>query len=172
MSLAEQFAPRPRQERELLIQLMTDNETADIVLEQIRPEDFTNSIYRQIAKIVQNQRNNGGSTSVAHIVDCLTDDGLARIISSLSLETGISNPDQVELPVQDYINAFHQRRIDRQIEELNRQMRNASADDQIKLMQAHKQLTLDRKTIKEGSSFSQPEVKMIGEAADPILNDE
>ncbi|MBE81883.1 MAG: DNA primase [Gemmatimonadetes bacterium] len=172
VSLAEQFDPRPRQERELLIQLMTDNETADIVLEQIRPEDFTNSIYRQIAKIVQNQRNNGWSTSVAHIVDCLTDDGLARIISSLSLETGISNPDQVELPVQDYINAFHQRRIDRQIEELNRQMRNASADDQIKLMQAHKQLTLDRKAIKEGSSFSQPEVKMIGEAAEPILNDE
>ena len=168
----ERFDPRPRAERELLIQMMSDDFLADTVLAEIKPEDFTNSIYRQIATIVQNQRNNGWSTSVAHIVDCLTDDGLARIISSLSLETGISNPDQVELPVQDYINAFHQRRIDRQIEELNRQMRNASADDQIKLMQAHKQLTLDRKAIKEGSSFSQPEVKMIGEAAEPILNDE
>ena len=81
VSAADQFDPRPRHERELLIQMMSDDNTADEVLAQIQPEDFTNSVYRQIAQIVANQRNNGWGGSVAHIVDCLTDDGLARIVS-------------------------------------------------------------------------------------------
>lgn len=167
----EQFDPRPRQERELLIQMMSDNETADIVLTQIQPEDFNNSVYRQLAQIVANQRKNGWGSSVAHIVDCLTDEGLARIVSSLSLETGISNPDQLEMPIQDYITAFHLRRVDRQIEELNLKMRNASPEEQIGLMKAHKQLTLERKAIKESGSFtSETAVTTIAEAAAPLVD--
>ena len=167
----EQFDPRPRQERELLIQMMSDNETADIVLSQIQPEDFSNSVYRQVAQIVANQRKNGWGSSVAHIVDCLTDEGLARIVSSLSLETGISNPDQVEMPVEDYITAFHLRRIDRQIADLNHQMRSAPAEEQIALMQTHKQLTIDRKAIKEGASYSgNSELTSIGDAAGQIVD--
>ncbi len=173
VNVTEQFDPRPRQERELLIQMMSDNETADLALTQIQPEDFTNSIYRQIAQIVASQRNNGWGSSVAHIVDCLTDEGLARIVSSLSLETGISNPDQVEIPVEDYINAFHLRRVDRQIEELTLQMRNAPPDQQATLMQIHKQLTLDRKAIKEGGAYiGDTAVTSIGEAASQIVDRE
>jgi DNA primase len=173
VDIAEQFDPRPRQERELLIQMMSDNETADIVLTQINPEDFDNSVYRQIAQIVANQRKNGWGSSVAHIVDCLTDEGLARIISSLSLEVGISNPDQVELPIQDYITKFHLRRVDRQIEELNLQMRNSPPEEQLTLMQTHKQLTIDRKEIKAAGSFtSETAVTSIADAAEPIIDPE
>jgi len=169
VSVSEQFDPRPRQERELLIQMMSDDTTADDVLAQIQAEDFTNSIYRQIVQIIADQRSNGWGGSVAHIVDCLTDDGLARIISSLSLETGISNPDQVELPVQDYINDFHLRKIDRQIEELNIHMRNASPEEQTSLMQGHKKLTLDRKAIKAGQSFGTAPITALAEAATQII---
>ena len=169
ITAVEQFDPRPRQERELLIQMMSDDGTADEVLKQIQPDDFSNSIYRQIVQIVAEQRNKGWGGSVAHIVDCLTNDGLARIVSSLSLETGISNPDQIETPVQDYINTFHLRRIDRKIEELNLRMRNAQPEEVSALMQTHKQLTLDRKLTKESGSLTSPPVTALAGAAAEII---
>lgn len=172
VSIAEQFDPRPRQERELLIQMMSDDETADIVLGQIQPEDFTNSVYRHLVQIIANQRKNGWGSSVAHIVDCLTDEGLARIVSSLSLETGIHNPDQVEMPVQDYITAFHLRKVDRQIEALNIRMRSAPPDEQIALMQEHKQLTLDRKTLKEGGVYAGAPATPLAQAAAEVIDRE
>ena len=172
VSAADQFDPRPRQERERLIQMMSDNNTADEVLARIEPEDFTNSVYRQIVRIIANQRNNGWSGSVAHIVDCLTDDGLARIVSSLSLETGISNPDQVELPVQDYISDIHLRKMDRQIEELNIRMRNASPEEQTRLNEEHRKLTLNRRAIKEGGSLTGHPVTSFADAAGQIIERE
>jgi DNA primase len=172
VSVSEIFDPRPRQERELLIQMMSDDATADRVLQQISAEDFTNSVYRQIVKIIADQRNNGWGGSVAHVVDCLTDDGLARIISSLSLETGIANPDQAELPVQDYITDFHLRKIDRQIEELNFRMRKAPPEEQAALMVSHKQLTLDRKALKAGGSFTTAPLTSLADAAGQVIKDQ
>ncbi len=172
VSAADKFDPGQWKERELLIQMMSDVTIADLVLKQIQPEDFENSVYRQFAQIIATQRNNGWGSSVAHIVDCLTDDGLARIVSSLSLETGITNPDQVELPVQDYINDIHLRKMDRQIDELNVRMRNASVEELTELMQIHKQMTLDRRMIKESGSFPSAPLTTIADAATQIVGRE
>ena len=157
-------------ERELLMHMMSDVSVADIALEQVRPDDFENSLYRQIAHIVREQRQNGWGCSVAHILDYLTDDNLAKVVSSMSLATGMNNPDQVEPPLQDYINDIHHRRLDREIAELNTRMKDASGDDLAGLLKAHKDLTLERKTIREGGVLRRDgDVTVISDAIDDVL---
>lgn len=146
----ERFDPRPRAERELLIQMMSDDAVADAVLDQIEGDSFTNSVYRYIAKLIAYQRSLGLGVSVAHMVDCCEHPIVSQIISSMSLESGISNPEVIEAPIQDYINTFRMRDLNHRIDELERQMKEATGDDLRALMEQHRGLTLERRQMTEG----------------------
>lgn len=145
----ERFDPRPRAERELLIQMMSDDFVADTILSEIKPDDFTNGVYRYLAKLIVYQRSSGLSASVAHMVDCCNHPIVAQIISSMSLETGISNPEVIEAPIEDYIYAFRLRDLERRIDDLAHQMKTVEGDQGRSLMEQHRELTLERKQMQE-----------------------
>jgi DNA primase len=143
------FDPRPRAERELLIQMMSDDSTADAVLAAIRPEEFTNGAYRRIAGAIARRRGDGQSVSVAHLVDDAGHPALSRIISSLSMEVGIVNPELAELPIEDYISAFRIRALDREVARVEQELQGASGDGRRALLEAHRDLSQRRKDLKE-----------------------
>lgn len=143
----DRFDPRPRAERELLIQMMSDDFMTDTILNEIKPEDFTNSVYRYLAKLIAYQRSSGLSASVAHMVDCCNHPIVAQIISSMSLETGITNPEQLESPIEDYIHTFRLRDLERRIDDLEHRIKMAEGDALRPLMEQHRELTLERKQM-------------------------
>ncbi|MDE2797984.1 MAG: DNA primase, partial [Gemmatimonadota bacterium] len=101
----ESYDTRPRSERELLTFLMQHPETADSVFSQISPDNFTNSAYRQIATLIARNRQQKQPIEIAHLINQCNDDRLSRILTHLSLEIGIENPN-IDVPIQDYIHKF------------------------------------------------------------------
>ncbi|MBK36115.1 MAG: DNA primase [Gemmatimonadetes bacterium] len=140
----ERFDPRPRAERELLIQMMSDDFLSDTVLAEIKPEDFTNSVYRYLAKLIAYQRSSGLSASVAHMVDSCNHPIVAQIISSMSLETGISNPDQLEAPIDHYVLRFTLNRLNTKIAKLQDIPRDLPDEEQIRLARLCNEAALER----------------------------
>lgn len=150
---APAFDPRPRLERELLIRIMADDDTADAVLKQIRVEDFSNGVYRRIAALIAQRRQKKQGAAVALLINQCEDPDLAQVLSALSLETGIADPDRPQPPLQDYINAFALKNLDARINALEAQLRSAGDGPDLKaLMEKHRELTEGRKALIEKAS--------------------
>ncbi len=151
---APTFDPRPRLERELLIRIMADDDTADAVLKQIRVEDFSNGVYRRIAALIAQRRKKKQGAAVALLINQCEHPDLAQVLSALSLETGIVDPDRPQPPLQDYINAFALKNLDARINALEAELRSAGDGPDLKaLMEKHRELTEGRKAlIEKGSS--------------------
>ncbi len=146
---APEFDARPRYERELLTLMMQHPETADAVFREISPDNFTNSAYRQIATMIARNRHAKQSAEAAHLIDQCADDRLSRILTDLSLEIGIANPD-IQIPVGDYIHMFQRKNLDRELEQLKSQLRQPlSSDDLRATLEKHRQLTARRKAMVE-----------------------
>ena len=142
----EPFDARPRYERELLTLMMQHPETADEVFREISPGDFANSAYRQIAQMIAHNRNKKQSAEAAHLIDQCADDRLGRILTELSLEIGIANPDVI--PIGDYIHAFQRKNLDRELDQIKNQLRQPlSPDDLSATLEKHRQLTARRKAL-------------------------
>ena len=140
----EPYEIRPRPERELLTFLMQHPETADTVLQQISPDNFTNSAYRQIATMIARNRVQKQSIEIAHLIDQCNDDRLIRILTDLSLETGIENPN-IDVPIQDYIHKFQLKNLESEIELIEKQLRQPlSPDDLRATLEKHRHLTAER----------------------------
>ncbi|MDP6779953.1 MAG: DNA primase, partial [Candidatus Latescibacteria bacterium] len=144
---AEVFDPRPRWERELLLRMMAEEDIADVLLVQIRPEDFSNTAYRRIAGLIAKRRHEGQSAAVDRLIDGCEDAGLAQILSTLSMEVGISDPDTPQPPLQAYIDTFRIKSLDAQIETLEAELKAASGEDVRELMERHRVLTEQRKEL-------------------------
>ena len=145
----EPYDTRPRSERELLTFLMQHSETADTVLQQISPDNFTNSAYRQIAAMIAHNRQQKQSIETAHLIDQCNDDRLSRILTDLSLDTDIANPN-INIPIRDYIHKFQLKNLESEIELLEKQLRQPlSSDDLRATMEKHRHLTTQRKAMVE-----------------------
>ena len=145
----ESYDTRPRSERELLTYLMQHPETADSVFNQISPDNFTNSAYRQIAALIARNRQQKQSIEAAHLIDQCNDSRLCRILTDLSLEIGIENPN-IDVPIQDYIHKFQLKSLESEIERLEKQLRQPlSSDDLRATLEKHRHLTAQRKAIVE-----------------------
>ena len=145
----ESYDTRPRSERELLTFLMQHPETADTVLQQISPDNFTNSAYRQIATMIAQNRQQKQSIEAAHLIDQCNDDRLSRILTDLSLDTDIANPN-INIPIQDYIHKFQLKNLESEIELLEKQLRQPlSSDDLRATLEKHRHLTAQRKAMAE-----------------------
>ena len=145
----ESYDTRPRSERELLTFLMQHPETADTVLQQISPDNFTNSAYRQIATMIAQNRQQKQSIETAHLIDQCNDDRLSRILTDLSLDTDIANPN-INIPIQDYIHKFQLKNLESEIELLEKQLRQPlSSDDLRATLEKHRHLTAQRKAMAE-----------------------
>ena len=145
----ESYDTRPRSERELLTYLMQHPETADTVLQQISPDNFTNSAYRQIATMIARNRQQKQSIEAAHLIDQCNDDRLSRILTDLSLDTDIANPN-INIPIRDYIHKFQLKNLESEIELLEKQLRQPlSSDDLRATMEKHRLLTAQRKAMVE-----------------------
>ncbi|MCY3684095.1 MAG: DNA primase [Gemmatimonadetes bacterium] len=145
----ETYDTRPRSERELLTYLMQHPETADSVFNQISPDNFTNSAYRQIAALIARNRQQKQSIEAAHLIDQCNDARLCRILTDLSLEIGIENPN-IDVPIQDYIHKFQLKSLESEIERLEKQLRQPlSSDDLRATLEKHRHLTAQRKAIAE-----------------------
>ncbi len=145
----EPYDTRPRSERELLTFLMQHPETADTVLQQISPDNFTNSAYRQIAAMIAHNRQQKQSIEAAHLIDQCNDDRLSRILTDLSLDTDIANPN-INIPIRDYIHKFQLKNLESEIELLEKQLRQPlSSDDLRATMEKHRHLTTQRKAMVE-----------------------
>jgi DNA primase len=141
------FDPRPRMERELITMMMADDRTADTVLAQIDGRHFSNSVYRRIAGMIGAARKEGRTAAAASLLNQCEDAGLANIVSALSMETGILNP-EAQVPLQDYLTRMQLKALDARIDALEAQLRTAGAGtDPIALMDEHKELTRQRKTL-------------------------
>ena len=141
----ESYDTRPRSERELLTFLMQHPETADTVLQQISPDNFTNSAYRQIATMIAQNRQQKQSIEAAHLIDQCNDDRLSRILTDLSLDTDIANPN-INIPIQDYIHKFQLKSLESEIELIEKQLRQPlSSDDLRATLEKHRHLTAQRK---------------------------
>lgn len=145
----EPYDTRPRSERELLTFLMQHSETADSVFNQISPDNFTNSAYRQIATMIAHNRQQKQPIEVAHLINQCNDDRLSRILTDLSLETGIENPN-IDIPIRDYIQQFQLKDLEREIELIEKQLRQPlSPDDLRATLEKHRHLTAQRKAMVE-----------------------
>ena len=145
----EPYDTRPRSERELLTFLMQHPETADSVFNQISPDNFTNSAYRQIAAMIAQNRQQKQSIEIAHLINQCNDDRLSRILTHLSLEIGIENPN-IDIPIRDYIQQFQLKNLERELELLEKQLRQPlSPDDLRATLEKHRLLTAQRKAMAE-----------------------
>ena len=145
----EPYDTRPRSERELLTFLMQHPETADSVFNQISPDNFTNSAYRQIATMIARNRQQKQSIEAAHLINQCNDDRLSRILTDLSLEIGIENPN-IDIPIRDYIQQFQLKNLERELELLEKQLRQPlSPDDLRATLEKHRLLTAQRKAMAE-----------------------
>ena len=145
----EPYDTRPRSERELLTFLMQHPETADSVFNQISPDNFTNSAYRQIATMIAQNRQQKQSIEAAHLINQCNDDRLSRILTHLSLEIGIENPN-IDIPIRDYIQQFQLKNLERELELLEKQLRQPlSPDDLRATLEKHRLLTAQRKAMAE-----------------------
>ncbi len=145
----ESYDTRPRSERELLTFLMQHPETADSVFKQISPDNFTNSTYRQIAALIARNRQQKQSIEAAHLINQCNDDRLSRILTDLSLEIGIENPN-IDVPIQDYIHKFQLKSLEGEIELIEKQLRQPlSPDDLRATLEKHRHLTAQRKAMAE-----------------------
>ncbi len=145
----EPYDTRPRSERELLTFLMQHPETADSVFNQISPDNFTNSAYRQIATMIARNRQQKQSIEIAHLINQCNDDRLSRILTHLSLEIGIENPN-IDIPIRDYIQQFQLKNLERELELLEKQLRQPlSPDDLRATLEKHRLLTAQRKAMAE-----------------------
>ena len=145
----ETYDTRPRSERELLTFLMQHPETTDSVFNQISPDNFTNSAYRQIATLIARNRQQKQSIEAAHLINQCNDARLSRILTDLSLETGIENPN-IDVPIQDYIHKFQLKSLESEIELLEKQLRQPlSPDDLRATLEKHRLLTDQRKAMAE-----------------------
>ncbi len=145
----ESYDTRPRSERELLTFLMQHPETTDSVFKQISPDNFTNSTYRQIATLIARNRQQKQSIEAAHLINQCNDERLCRILTDLSLEIGIENPN-IDVPIQDYIHKFQLKSLESEIELLEKQLRQSlSPDDLRATLEKHRHLTAQRKAMAE-----------------------
>lgn len=145
----EPYDTRPRSERELLTFLMQHPEIADTVLQQISPDNFTNSAYRQIATMIAQNRLQKQSIEAAHLINQCNDDRLSRILTDLSLEIGIENPN-IDIPIQDYIQRFQLKQLERELELLEKQLRQPLSSDELRAtLEKHRHLTAQRKAMVE-----------------------
>ena len=143
----ESYDTRPRSERELLTFLMQHPETADSVFNQISPDNFTNSTYRQIATMIARNRQQKQSIEAAHLINQCNDARLSRILTDLSLEIGIENPN-IDVPIQDYIHKFHLKSLESEIELIEKQLRQPlSPDDLRATLEKHRHLTARRNAM-------------------------
>ncbi len=151
-SAREQFTfdPAPRHERELLIHMMTHKTTADRVLLEIKAEDFSNSVYRRLATLIASMRAESQSPEVAVLLDHCKEEDLRHVLSSLSMEMGIMNPDQSEAPIKEYFKKFQLKNLDTTISNLEIELRSPSLQTDLKtIMQKHRDLTEQRKNLLE-----------------------
>ena len=145
----EPYDTRPRSERELLTFLMQHPETADSVFNQISPDNFTNSTYRQIATLIARNRQQKQSIEAAHLINQCNNERLSRILTDLSLEIGIENPN-IDVPIQDYIHKFQLKSLEGEIELIEKQLRQPlSPDDLRATLEKHRHLTAQRKAMVE-----------------------
>ena len=143
----ESYDTRPRSERELLTYLMQHPENADSVFNQISPDNFTNGAYRQIANLIARNRQQKQSIEAAHLIDQCNDDRLSRILTDLSLEIGIENPN-IDVPIQDYIHKFQLKSLESEIELIEKELRQPlSPDDLRATLEKHRYLTAERKAM-------------------------
>lgn len=148
------FDPRPRSERELLLRVMADAATADHVLGQITADEFTNGVYRRVAALIAQRRADGQSVDVAVLLDTIDDPELAHVLSAMSMEAGTADPEAQNVPVQDYIDDFRIRSVERRIDGMEATMKEASADDLKDLLQQHRELTELRMRLTEARKDS------------------
>ena len=145
----EPYDTRPRSERELLTFLMQHPETADSVFNQISPDNFTNSTYRQIATMIARNRQRKQPIEIAHLINQCNDDRLCRILTHLSLEIGIENPN-IDVPIQDYIHKFQLKSLESEIERIEKQLRQPLSPDELRTtLEKHRHLTAQRKAMVE-----------------------
>ncbi len=145
----EPYDTRPRSERELLTFMMQHPETADSVFNQISPDNFTNSVYRQIATMIASNRQQKQSIEAAHLINQCNDNRLSRILTDLSLEIGIENPN-IDVPIRDYIHKFQIKSLESEIERIEKQLRQPlSPDDLRATLEKHRHLTAQRKAMAE-----------------------
>ncbi len=145
----EPYDTRPRSERELLTFLMQHPETADSVFNQISPDNFTNSTYRQIATLIARNRQQKQSIEAAHLINQCNDERLSRILTDLSLEIGIENPN-IDVPIQDYIHKFQLKSLESEIERIEKQLRQPLSPDELRTtLEKHRHLTAQRKAMVE-----------------------
>ncbi|MBT3602086.1 MAG: hypothetical protein HN521_03380, partial [Candidatus Latescibacteria bacterium] len=142
------FDPRPRDERELIILMMQSNEAADAVLQHIPSADFSNGTYRQIVDIIAQNRKQNHAVDVAYLIDQTNSQQLSRIISDMSLELGIADPDQEIFPLPDYIRKFQIRSLDKKIDEVEKQLRNQMPPEQQRqMLEKHRELTSQKREL-------------------------
>ena len=73
---------------------------------------------------------------------------LSRIISDMSLELGISNPNQEVFPLPDYIRKFQIKSIDNRLDEVEKQLRTQMPPPQLReLMEKHRGLTAQKREL-------------------------
>ena len=143
----ESYDTRPRSERELLTFLMQHPENVDSVFNQVSPDNFTNGAYRQIASMIARNRQQKQSIEAAHLIDQCNDERLGRILTDLSLEIGIENPN-IDVPIQDYIHKFQLKSLESEIELIEKQLRQPlSPDDLRATLEKHRHLTAQRKAM-------------------------
>ncbi len=155
-SRPEEFDPRPRSERELVMWMMTDDQKADAVLNQIDPGDFSNGVYRRIASLVTRCRQDRQAISPAFLVDASEDPQVAQAISSITLELEMMDPELVDMPLEDYIHSIKLKELNTKIEAIQAELRSTdSGSDLTGLLQKHKDLTLARKNLLEARRSSE-----------------
>jgi len=127
--------------------MMQNEQIADSVLRQIRSEDFTNGVYRQIVDLISKNRQQNHAVQAAHLIDLCDSPQLAQVLSDVSLEPGVT-PGEGELPLDDYIRRFKTKALEQQLDALESRLRQSLPPEELRaVMEQHRELTIQRRAM-------------------------
>jgi DNA primase len=137
-------APLPRVEYDLLHLLLHDSGALDHVKPHITPDDFQEPLLREIYDLLLRVTSKGEGTRLPSLIERLDNDAPRQLLAKMVAEAGVIDAERSGQALDDYVRRLQQRRIQNQLQQLKKAIREAEqrgdAVEQQRLLQMYTSL--------------------------------
>ncbi len=127
--MKNELAPLLNLEKYLVHLILSDKETAEVILLEIDPEEFSDPALKAIAQTCRQKINNGEDLKIDQLLDQTEDPEIRNILSRLGLET--VEFDTPERTIKDCVGKFKNIHLKSKIKGLKLQRLNATKAGQV-----------------------------------------